>query len=199
MTRETIYLVQPFKAGKGTRLAADTPIRCKSPDGARRTAERLALTKAGAVAFATSGDAESGESTTKNPTIHFQGRPPRWLRSRRHEGGPKSRRASRHPSDFSAPRAHAGRRHDVARSPRPRSRIAWFSLDQWEARPRRAVQRRTPGTTRAKPRGRASGHAAADQRSSTVRPARRQQRRIAPRVSHDRPIGRRRPRHYAGR
>ena len=61
MTRETTYLVQPFKASKGKRLAADTPIRCKSPDGARRTAELLALTKAGAVAFATSGDAESGD------------------------------------------------------------------------------------------------------------------------------------------
>ncbi len=71
MTRETIYLVQAFEAGKGTRLAADTPIRCKSPDGARRTAERLALTKAGVVAFATSGDAESGDYD-EEPTIIFQ-------------------------------------------------------------------------------------------------------------------------------
>ena len=71
MTRETIYLVQAFKAGKGTRLAADTPIRCKSSDGARRTAERLAPTKAGVVAFATSGDAESGDYD-EEPVIIFK-------------------------------------------------------------------------------------------------------------------------------
>jgi hypothetical protein len=71
MSRETVYLVQAFKAGKGTRLAADTPIRCKSSDGARRTAERLALTKAGVVAFATSGDVESGDYD-EEPTIIFK-------------------------------------------------------------------------------------------------------------------------------
>jgi hypothetical protein len=71
MARETIYLVQAFKAGKGTMLAADTPIRCKSLDGARRTAERLALTKAGVVAFATSGDGESGDYD-EEPIIIFK-------------------------------------------------------------------------------------------------------------------------------
>jgi hypothetical protein len=71
MSRETIYLVQAFNAGKGTRLVADTPIRCKSSDGARRTAERLALTKAGVVAFATSGDAESGDYD-EEPAIIFK-------------------------------------------------------------------------------------------------------------------------------
>jgi hypothetical protein len=71
MTRETIYLVQAFKAGKGTRLTADTPIRCKSPEGARRTGERLALTAAGVVAFATSGDAESGDYD-EEPSIIFK-------------------------------------------------------------------------------------------------------------------------------
>jgi hypothetical protein len=71
MSRETIYLVQAFQAGKGTRLAADAPIRCKSSDGARRTAERLAPTKAGVVAFATSGDAETGDYDDE-PTIIFK-------------------------------------------------------------------------------------------------------------------------------
>ena len=71
MSRETIYLVQAFKAGKGTRLTADTPIRCKSPDGARQIAERLALTKAGVVAFATSGDPELGDYD-EEPTIIFK-------------------------------------------------------------------------------------------------------------------------------
>lgn len=70
MSRETIYLVQAFKAGKGTRLTADTPIKCKSSDGARRTAERLALTNAGVVAFSLSGDAASGDYD-EEPTIIF--------------------------------------------------------------------------------------------------------------------------------
>jgi hypothetical protein len=71
MPRETIYLVQAFRTGKGARLSADTPIRCKSSDAARRTAETLATTKAGVVAFATSGDAELGEYD-EEPTIIFK-------------------------------------------------------------------------------------------------------------------------------
>lgn len=71
MALETIYLVQAFKLGKGARLSADTPIRCKSSDIARRTAENLATTKAGVVAFARSGDAELGEYD-EEPTIIFK-------------------------------------------------------------------------------------------------------------------------------
>ena len=71
MVMETIYLVQAFKIGKGVRLVADTPIRCKSSHTARRTAEKLATTKAGVVAFAVSGDAELGEYD-EEPTIIFK-------------------------------------------------------------------------------------------------------------------------------
>ena len=71
MAREIIYLVQTFKAGKGTRLVADTPIRCKSSDAARMRAESLATTKAGVVAFTSSGDAELGEYD-EEPTIIFR-------------------------------------------------------------------------------------------------------------------------------
>ena len=71
MARETIYLVQAFKAGKDARLSADAPIRCKSANTARRTAENLAATNAGVVAFATSGDAELGEYD-EEPTIIFK-------------------------------------------------------------------------------------------------------------------------------
>jgi hypothetical protein len=71
MARETIYLVQAFNAGKGARLNADIPIQCKSPDTARRTAERLAPIKAGVVAFSTSGDAELGDYD-EEPTIIFK-------------------------------------------------------------------------------------------------------------------------------
>jgi hypothetical protein len=51
MTRETVYLVQGFKAGKGARLTADP--------------------EAGVVAFSTSGDAELGEYDDE-PTITFK-------------------------------------------------------------------------------------------------------------------------------
>ncbi len=71
MARETVYLVQAFKAGKGVRLDADTPIRCKSADIAYRTGERLAPTKAGVVAFSASGDAELGDYD-EEPTIIFK-------------------------------------------------------------------------------------------------------------------------------
>jgi hypothetical protein len=71
VARETLYLVQAFKPGKGARLSADAAIRCKSSDGARRTAEGLALTRAGVVAFSTSGDAELGEYDDE-PTIIFR-------------------------------------------------------------------------------------------------------------------------------
>ena len=64
MARETVYLVQAFTSGKGTRLTADTPVRCRSPELARRKAEDLVPSWAGVVAFSTWGDAELGDTTT---------------------------------------------------------------------------------------------------------------------------------------
>jgi hypothetical protein len=71
MARETVYLVQTFTAGKGTRLTADTPVRCRSSEIARKRAEDLVPTRAGVVAFSTSGDAELGEYDDE-PTIIFK-------------------------------------------------------------------------------------------------------------------------------
>ncbi len=71
MARETVYVVQAYTQGKRTRLNADTPIRCKSQESAQKTAERLATTKAGVVAFATSGDADLGEYDDE-PTVFFK-------------------------------------------------------------------------------------------------------------------------------
>ena len=76
MARETIYLVQAYRPGKGTRLNADTPIRCRSSETARRTAEGLASTKAGVVAFSTSGDAEVGDYDEEPSIIFKTGRLP---------------------------------------------------------------------------------------------------------------------------
>ena len=76
MARETIYVVQAFTAGRGTRLTADTPIACKSLASARRRAEGMASTKAGVVAFSTSGDSEQGEYDDEPAIIFKSGRQP---------------------------------------------------------------------------------------------------------------------------
>ena len=68
MARETLFLVQAFKQGKGTRLTADTPVRCRSLEVAHKKAEDLLATRAGVVAFSTWGDAELGEYD-EEPTI----------------------------------------------------------------------------------------------------------------------------------
>jgi len=71
MARETLYLVQAFKSGKGTRLTADTPVQCRSLEVARKRAEALVPNRAGVVAFSTSGDAELGDYDDE-PTIIFK-------------------------------------------------------------------------------------------------------------------------------
>jgi len=61
MTRQTTFLVQAFNISKGARLTANAPIACNSSEGARRTAERLALNNAGVVAFSMTSDPETGD------------------------------------------------------------------------------------------------------------------------------------------
>ncbi len=71
MARETVFLVQSFRSGKGARLNADPPVRCRNLEVARRKAADLATTKAGVVAFSTWGDAEAGDYD-EEPTIIFK-------------------------------------------------------------------------------------------------------------------------------
>jgi len=71
LTRETSYFVQSFNAGKGASLKADAPIECKSATGTLRTAERLALSKLGVVAFSSTGDPEMGDYDDE-PTVIFR-------------------------------------------------------------------------------------------------------------------------------
>ncbi|QWG14503.1 hypothetical protein KMZ93_07215 [Bradyrhizobium sediminis] len=71
MARETTYFVQSFNAGRGGNLKADTPIACKTATGAVRTAERLALSKLGVVAFSSTGDPEMGDYDDE-PTVIFR-------------------------------------------------------------------------------------------------------------------------------
>ena len=76
MARQTVHIVQTYVAGKGGRLKADTPVPCKSADAALRTAERLAQTKLGVVAFSSSGDQELGEYDDEPVMIFKSGRLP---------------------------------------------------------------------------------------------------------------------------
>ncbi len=81
MSRETVYLVQSYTTGRGNRLKAEPPIPCKSADAALRTAERLALTKIGVVAFSSSGDHELGEYDDEPIFIFRAGRLPEQFES----------------------------------------------------------------------------------------------------------------------
>ncbi|OYX79551.1 MAG: hypothetical protein B7Y77_01715 [Bradyrhizobium sp. 35-63-5] len=71
MARETVYIVQAFNAGKGKNLKPDAPIVCKSSVGALRTAERLALTKLGVVAFSSTSDPEMCDYD-EEPNVFFR-------------------------------------------------------------------------------------------------------------------------------
>ena len=76
MVRETIYFVQAFNAGRGGSLKADAPIAFKTESGALRTAEKLALSKLGVVAFSSAGDPEMGDYDDEPTVIFRQGELP---------------------------------------------------------------------------------------------------------------------------
>jgi hypothetical protein len=71
MSRQVNFLVQAFDPANGDQLKAGAPIVCRTAEGARRTAERLALSKAGVVAFSTTSDAETGDYDDQ-PTVFFR-------------------------------------------------------------------------------------------------------------------------------
>ena len=71
MSRQTHFLVQSFDPAKGDQLNAGAPIVCRSEESARRTAERLAMSKAGVVAFSASSDPETGDYDDQ-PTVFFR-------------------------------------------------------------------------------------------------------------------------------
>lgn len=60
LARDTVYFVQTFTERRGVLVAAP-PTRCKDEAAARRAVIHLGDTKAGAVAFSSSGDAELGD------------------------------------------------------------------------------------------------------------------------------------------
>ena len=71
MTRHTNFFVQAFDPAKGDQLKSGAPIVCRTAEGARRTAERLALSKTGVVAFSTTSDSETGDYDDQ-PTVLFR-------------------------------------------------------------------------------------------------------------------------------
>ncbi|HSC60149.1 MAG TPA: hypothetical protein VLC29_02880 [Rhizomicrobium sp.] len=71
MARETVYLVQAFMLDNRQRLKPEKGVPCKSADAARRMAERMADTKTGVVALASTGDAELGDYDDE-PVIIFR-------------------------------------------------------------------------------------------------------------------------------
>jgi len=71
MSRQTNFLVQSFDLAKGDQLKAGAPMVCRTEESARRTAERLAMSKAGVVAFSTTADAETGDYDDQ-PTVFFR-------------------------------------------------------------------------------------------------------------------------------
>ena len=71
MARVTNYVVQPYIAGRGAGLKADTPTACKTAEAARRMAEKMTTTKLGVVAYSTSGDPETGDYD-EEPVILFR-------------------------------------------------------------------------------------------------------------------------------
>ncbi len=79
MAQETVYIVQAFRAGRGARLIAEPSVACKSEMTARRTAERLAQTRVGVIAWSRTGDAELGDFD-EDPVVLFRaGRLPEEL------------------------------------------------------------------------------------------------------------------------
>jgi hypothetical protein len=61
MARQTIYVVQAFVRDNRGRLAAEPAIPARNEDDAKRRALGLKDKRAGVVAFARTGDIETGE------------------------------------------------------------------------------------------------------------------------------------------
>jgi hypothetical protein len=71
MSRETVYIVQAYVAGRGKALKAEPQVGCKTAEEARRKAERLGPSRVGVVAFEVSADTELGDYD-ENPKILFR-------------------------------------------------------------------------------------------------------------------------------
>ena len=71
MAKETVYIVQSYKAGRGKSLKAEQQVGCKTAEEARRKAERLGPLRPAVVAFAATADVELGDYD-EDPQILFK-------------------------------------------------------------------------------------------------------------------------------
>ena len=71
MAKETVHLVQAFVAGRGKALKSEPAMACKTPEEARRKAERLSPLRLGVVAFSATADTELGDYD-ENPVVLFK-------------------------------------------------------------------------------------------------------------------------------
>ncbi|GLI23454.1 hypothetical protein GGQ86_003010 [Xanthobacter flavus] len=62
MAKKTFYVVQPYELGKRGVLKAGVPMEVRTADDAMRVAKRMALVKAGAVAFSRAVDPETEDA-----------------------------------------------------------------------------------------------------------------------------------------
>jgi hypothetical protein len=76
MARQTLFIVQSYSTGSRNSLKADAPIACQSAGAAQRSAARLAERKVGVIAFASTGDAESGDYDEEPVVLFKAGRLP---------------------------------------------------------------------------------------------------------------------------
>jgi hypothetical protein len=74
MAKETVYIVQSYKAGRGKSLKAEQQVGCKTAEEARRKAERLGPLRPAVVAFSATADTEMGDYD-ENPVILFRSGP----------------------------------------------------------------------------------------------------------------------------
>lgn len=61
MSMQTNFIVQSYSKGPRGKLIADTPFVAKDVAHARRTAERMAASSPMVIAFANTGDADTGD------------------------------------------------------------------------------------------------------------------------------------------
>jgi hypothetical protein len=71
MTRVSTFLVQSFTNSTSGRLKPNSPVACKSADGARHIAEKLSLSHVGVVAFSVTSDPDTGDYDDQ-PTIFYR-------------------------------------------------------------------------------------------------------------------------------
>ncbi len=61
MSMQTNFIVQSYSKGPRGKLIADTPFIAKDVAHAKRTAERMAVSSPMVIAFANTGDADTGD------------------------------------------------------------------------------------------------------------------------------------------